>query len=118
MGLNGPLREQSLEALRTRRAVCADCRFSEIFAVQPRAICWRPDAKNYRRVLDSWQPACDDVVVRRGDDLSLHSFDLHVPLLAAYPIREAPVVPISPSKPSVSSSAGFAPRRTKIARAS
>jgi hypothetical protein len=53
------------------QAVCAECRFAQLYAVQPRAECACRGAALAGRTLFSGQPACDDARARRGDDLLL-----------------------------------------------
>jgi len=55
----------------TALVVCAECRFAQLYAVQPRAMCTCPGAAFRGRVVFSGQPACDDAQSRTGDDLTL-----------------------------------------------
>ncbi len=57
----------------TALVVCAECRFAQLYAVQPRAVCTCPGATFRGRVVFSAQPACDDAQPRRSDDLTLAS---------------------------------------------
>lgn len=61
------------EGPRVARAhmVCAECRYAQLFAVQPRAVCTRRGAALEGRVVFSGQPACDDVEPMRGDARAL-----------------------------------------------
>jgi hypothetical protein len=69
---------------------CADCRYSEIYAEQPRAVCTCEASQFSGRVLFSGQPVCAACVQRSGDELALawctpgrkimHSRFLSVPL--------------------------------------
>jgi hypothetical protein len=51
--------------------VCAECRYAQLFAVQPRAVCTRRGAALEGRVVFSGQPACDDVEPVRRDARTL-----------------------------------------------
>jgi hypothetical protein len=51
--------------------VCAECRYAQLYAVQPRAVCTCPGADSEGRVVFSGQPACDGVEPRRGDDRTM-----------------------------------------------
>jgi hypothetical protein len=83
MGLSGPIKERALASLQARRPLCADCRCAELYAVELRADCWNKDAVGYGHPHDVMESACISYVPKGGDDLTLHCFDLHVPLLAA-----------------------------------
>jgi hypothetical protein len=50
---------------------CADCRFSEIYAEQPRALCTCADSPFVGKALFSGQPVCSACVPRSGDELAL-----------------------------------------------
>ncbi len=52
-------------------ALCVDCRFSLVFAAQPRAVCKHPAASLSGRVLFAGQPACVDYVAHVGPDLRM-----------------------------------------------
>ena len=56
------------------RYVCAECRYAELLAVQPRAVCVNPAAAFKGRVLFTGQPACADFVPQRGAATRLGSF--------------------------------------------
>ncbi len=51
--------------------VCSECRFAQLYAVQPRAVCTCPGAEREGEVVYSGQPACDRVEPRRGDERTL-----------------------------------------------
>lgn len=51
--------------------VCAECRYAELSAVQPRAVCTRRGSALEGCLVFSGQPACDHVRPRRGDDRTL-----------------------------------------------
>jgi hypothetical protein len=51
--------------------VCAECRYAQLFAVQPRALCTHRGAALGGRVVFSGQPACDDVEPMQGDARTL-----------------------------------------------
>jgi hypothetical protein len=51
--------------------VCAECRYAQLFAVQPRAVCTRRGAALEGCLVYSGRPACDYVQARRGDDRTL-----------------------------------------------
>lgn len=55
----------------TRVHECAQCAYSQVFAVQPRAICVHPSAALKGTVLYAGQKACNDMVAQRGEDLRL-----------------------------------------------
>lgn len=55
----------------TALLVCGECRFAQLYAIQPRAMCACPGAAFRGRVVFSGQPACDDAQPRRRDDLTL-----------------------------------------------
>ncbi len=54
--------------------VCADCRFAQLFALQPRAICTHPWAEQRNTVIPAAQPACDRSAPRDDDAIALHSY--------------------------------------------
>jgi hypothetical protein len=49
--------------------ICAECRYAQLFAVQPRAVCTRRDAEEADLVLFAGQPACPDGAPREGTEL-------------------------------------------------
>lgn len=51
--------------------VCAECRYAQLFAVQPRAVCTRRGAALEGCVVFSGQPACDDVEPMHRDARTL-----------------------------------------------
>ena len=53
------------------RFVCAECKYAELFAVQPRALCSHPAAAFHGRTLFAGQPGCADFVPQRGVDVRL-----------------------------------------------
>ena len=57
----------------TALVVCAECRFAQLYAVQPRAVCTCPGAAFRGSIVFSGQPACDDAQARGSDDLTLAS---------------------------------------------
>lgn len=69
--------EQATTALVAQPAVqrparqCADCRFSEIYAEQPRALCTCADSPFAGKAVFSGQPACDACAPRCGGELAL-----------------------------------------------
>ena len=54
--------------------VCADCRFSEVYALQARTHCAHPNAALHGATLFAGQPACRDFVARGDKDFSLNAF--------------------------------------------
>jgi hypothetical protein len=54
--------------------VCADCRFSEVYALQARTQCAHPNAALHGSILFAGQPACQDFVARGDKDFSLNAF--------------------------------------------
>jgi hypothetical protein len=54
--------------------VCADCRFSEVYALQARTHCAHPNAALHGATLFAGQPACQDFVTRSDRDFSLNTF--------------------------------------------
>jgi hypothetical protein len=54
--------------------VCAECRFADLFALEPRAICTHPMSRFWGRELFAGQPACDDMEPRDGVKLVLASW--------------------------------------------
>jgi hypothetical protein len=54
--------------------VCADCRFSEVYALQARTHCAHPNAALHGSILFAGQPACQDFVARGDKDFSLNAF--------------------------------------------
>lgn len=53
---------------------CADCRFSEVYALQARTHCAHPNAALHGATLFAGQPACEDFVAREAKDFSLNTF--------------------------------------------
>ena len=51
--------------------VCAECRYAQLFAVQPRAVCTHQGSASAGRVLFAGQPACTDMSPRDGRELVL-----------------------------------------------
>jgi hypothetical protein len=58
----------------TVEPICADCQFSDVYAIETRAHCEHPNAALHGAVLFAGQPACADFVARIGDDLTLSAF--------------------------------------------
>ena len=83
MGISGPIKERALASLQARHPLCADCRYAELYAIELRADCWNQDAEGFGHAHDAMQTACVAYVPKDVTELSLHCFDLHVPLLAA-----------------------------------
>lgn len=50
---------------------CADCRYSEIYAEQPRVLCTCADSPFTGKAVFSGQPICSAATPRSGDELSL-----------------------------------------------
>ena len=50
------------------RFVCAECKYAQLFAVQPRVLCRHAGAVHSGHVLFAGQPACADFVPLRGMD--------------------------------------------------
>ena len=50
---------------------CADCRYSEIFAEQPRALCTCEGSPFAGKAVFSGQPVCAGCVPRTGEELAL-----------------------------------------------
>jgi hypothetical protein len=48
--------------------VCSECRYAQLFAVQPRAVCTCPGAECEGRLIFSGQPGCDQLRPRHGDE--------------------------------------------------
>ncbi len=63
--------------------VCAGCRYAQVFAVQPRAVCTRAGADQAGQILGAGQPACGRYAERPADDLELAEF-LAAALAAAH----------------------------------
>lgn len=63
-----PVREPAV-ARRVRD--CADCRFAEIYAEQPRAVCTCASSVHAARAVFSGQPVCSHCEPRTGDELVL-----------------------------------------------
>jgi len=51
--------------------VCADCRFAQLFALQPRTVCTRADGLLSGKVQPAVQPACRSFAPRDHVDLTL-----------------------------------------------
>ncbi len=51
--------------------VCAECRYADLYALEPRAICTYPLSRFWGRELFAGQPACEDLSPRDGVDLLL-----------------------------------------------
>ena len=60
--------------------VCADCRFSEVYALQARTHCAHPNAALHGATLFAGQPACEDFVTRETRDFSLSAYQAHRPM--------------------------------------
>ena len=58
-------------AAATRLYVCAECRYAQLFAVQPRALCTANDGACAGQVVFAGQPACSAMSPRKGVDFSL-----------------------------------------------
>ena len=52
-------------------AVCLECRYAELFAVQPRAHCTCAESAYARQVVFAGRPACEHMAPRQDDDLTL-----------------------------------------------
>ena len=52
-------------------AVCLECRYAELFAVQPRAHCICAESAYARQVVFAGRPACEHMAPRQDDDLTL-----------------------------------------------
>ncbi len=74
MFATAPLTKPSARAARKPEPLCADCAYSQVYAIQPRALCTHPVSPNRGLTLSAGQPACADHVGRIGEDLTLHSF--------------------------------------------
>lgn len=48
--------------------ICAECRYAQLFAVQPRALCTREGSVFRDKVVFAGQPACAQVVLRTSAD--------------------------------------------------
>ena len=66
-----------LEAVRPplREPVCAACRYAQVFAVQPRAVCAHTSAVRAGRILCAGEAACADFAIRETNDLSMSAVD-------------------------------------------
>ncbi len=53
---------------------CGECRFAQMFAVQPRALCTHPGAEYAGRVLPAARPSCRSFSARPADALELAQF--------------------------------------------
>lgn len=51
--------------------VCAECRYAQLFAVEPRVLCTLRGASSQGEVLFAGQPACSGIAPRCGDDRTL-----------------------------------------------
>ena len=51
--------------------VCAECKYAQLFAVQPRAVCTRQGGAAAGKVLFAGQPACADMSPLDGRELVL-----------------------------------------------
>jgi hypothetical protein len=51
--------------------VCAECKYAQLFAVQPRALCTCEGSASAGKVLFAGQPACADMSPREGEELVL-----------------------------------------------
>jgi hypothetical protein len=58
-------------AVRRPARQCADCRYSEIYAEQPRALCTRDESPFAGKAVFSGQPVCGACVPRTGNELAL-----------------------------------------------
>ncbi len=58
-------------ALPGHLAVCLECRYAALFAVQPRARCICAESDYSKRVVFAGRPACAQMMPREGDDLTL-----------------------------------------------
>jgi hypothetical protein len=54
-----------------REPVCAECRYAQVFAVQPRAVCMHTSAMRAGRTLCAGEAACADFAMRETNDLSM-----------------------------------------------
>ena len=54
--------------------VCAECRYADLYAIEPRASCTYPLSRFWSRELFAGQPACGDMTPRDGVDLVLTTF--------------------------------------------
>ena len=63
--------EPRATALPGHLAVCLECRYAELFAVQPRALCTCADSDHSRQVVFAGRPACAQMMPREGDELTL-----------------------------------------------
>jgi len=72
--------EMALEGARTYEAahqhghVCGECRFAQVFAVQPRAACAASGIENAGRVVSVTRPACRHYVARPANDIVMAQF--------------------------------------------
>lgn len=48
------------------RFICAECRYAQLFAVQPRALCTCASSDLDGRVLFAGQPACSHLIPRKS----------------------------------------------------
>jgi hypothetical protein len=55
----------------SRLFVCAECKYAQLFAVQPRAVCTLPGAPLEGVALFAGQPACDRLLPRVSADTVL-----------------------------------------------
>ena len=54
--------------------VCAECRYADLYALEPRLICTHPLSRHRGRELFAGQPACDDVSPGNGVNLVLAAY--------------------------------------------
>jgi hypothetical protein len=66
--------EAPTEAAEFDGFVCGDCRFAQLFAVQPRAVCTHPTAAPRGGVIPAAQPACQWREIAAGETFTLHAF--------------------------------------------
>jgi hypothetical protein len=56
------------------QAVCGDCRYAQLFALQPRAVCTHPWAPERGKVLPANQPACERMTPVTKEPITLHAY--------------------------------------------
>ena len=54
-----------------REPVCIECRYAQVFAVQPRAVCIHTSAVRAGHILCAGEAACADFATRETNDLSM-----------------------------------------------
>jgi hypothetical protein len=54
-----------------RLALCAECRYAQLFAQQPRARCVCPASRSRGQIVFAGHPSCASMIARHEDDLSL-----------------------------------------------